>query len=278
MSGERDQSPPYPPSIQQRRASFSPGASLSELFAKSGNSGSNGSSQAGTAPFPSPITSVAANAQSGQRRRLSITTLGLSGSPTQPSQLSGRPGRQGSLSSSVGSSSYIDEAEAIEKENSPPASANSPFARRFSFGAQALRDTRGVNKTGNGRYSSSFTPVSTRRQTTSSSGMSPATSSPAPTVASTDQSLRSSKRSNLSFRPVGEAFNWSESLRTRAERAPSVGASSPPANLDRSPAGGHHRSASIASMDFPAREMPKQPRRKTPDFFQEKILRADFMD
>ncbi|GAD96012.1 conserved hypothetical protein [Paecilomyces variotii No. 5] len=277
MSEERSQSPPYPPSIQQRRASFSPGASLSELFTKSGNSGSNGNSQAGTAPFPSPITSVAANAQSGQRRRLSITTLGLSGSPTQPSQFAGRTGRQGSLSSSVGSSSYLDEAEAVENENSPP-SSTSPFARRFSFGAQALRDARGVNKTGNGRYSSSFTSVSMRRQTTSSSGMSPATSSPAPTAASTDQSLRSSKRSNLSFRPVGEAFNWSESLRTRAERTPSVGASSPPANLDRSPAGGHHRSASIASMDFPAREMPKQPRRKTPDFFQEKILRADFMD
>ncbi|KAJ9297575.1 hypothetical protein DTO271G3_4350 [Paecilomyces variotii] len=206
MSADRSQDPPYPPSIQQRRASFSPGASLSELFARSGNS-------------------VAANAQPGQRRRMSITTLGLSGSPTQASQFAGRTARQGSLSSSVGSSSYLDEVAVVENENSPPASATSPFARRFSFGAQALRDTQGVNKTGN-----------------------------------------------------GEAFNWSESLRTRAERAPSLGASSPPMNLDRFPAGGHHRSASIASMDFPARETPKQPRRKTPDFFQEKILRADFMD
>ncbi|KAJ9190727.1 hypothetical protein DTO164E3_8618 [Paecilomyces variotii] len=201
MSADRSQDPAYPPSIQQRRGSFSPGASLSELFARPGNS-------------------VAANAQPGQRRRMSITTLGLSGSPTQASQLAGRTARQGSLSSSVGSSSYLDEVAVMENENSPPASATSPFARRFSFGAQALRD-----KTGN-----------------------------------------------------GEAFNWSESLRTRAERAPSLGASSPPMNLDRSPAGGHHRSASIASMDFPARETPKQPRRKTPDFFQEKILRADFMD
>lgn len=249
MSADRSQDPAYPPSIQQRRGSFSPGASLSELFARPGNS-------------------VAANAQPGQRRRMSITTLGLSGSPTQASQLAGRTARQGSLSSSVGSSSYLDEVAVMENENSPPASATSPFARRFSFGAQALRD-----KTGNGRSSSSLTSVSTRRQTTSSGSM-----APSPTAASTDQSLRSSKRSNLSFRPVGEAFNWSESLRTRAERAPSLGASSPPMNLDRSPAGGHHRSASIASMDFPARETPKQPRRKTPDFFQEKILRADFMD
>jgi hypothetical protein len=32
-------------------------------------------------------------------------------------------------------------------------------------------------------------------------------------------------------------------------------------------------------MDQPAREMPKQPKQNNkPDFFQEKILRGDFMD
>jgi hypothetical protein len=45
-----------------------------------------------------------------------------------------------------------------------------------------------------------------------------------------------------------------------------------------SPSGHHQRAASIATMEQPSREMPKQPKQNKPDFFQEKILRGDFMD
>jgi hypothetical protein len=31
-------------------------------------------------------------------------------------------------------------------------------------------------------------------------------------------------------------------------------------------------------MEQPVREIPKQPKQNKPDFFQEKILRGDFMD
>lgn len=106
---------------------------------------------------------------------------------------------------------------------------SSPFARRLSFGAQAMRDVRG-GSVGN-----------------------------------------------------GEGFNWSEALRTRAERAPSIGGISPIGGQGQHVASAdhqryHQRAASIASMEQPAREIPRQPKQNKPDFFQEKILRGDFMD
>lgn len=117
-----------------------------------------------------------------------------------------------------------------DNENGPPnATPSSPFTRRLSFGAQALRDARG-GSIGN-----------------------------------------------------GEGFNWSEALRTRAERAPSLGVMSPNSPqsqhaVNMGHQNHHQRAASIASMEQPAREMPKQPKQNKPDFFQEKILRGDFMD
>jgi hypothetical protein len=82
---------------------------------------------------------------------------------------------------------------------------------------------------------------------------------------------------------LGEGFNWSEALRTRAERAPSFGnfystspqAQQPAAAISQ---GYHQRAASVSIVEEPTREMPRQPRQNKPDFFQEKILRADFMD
>lgn len=176
-----------------------------------------------TGPSTGPMANAMANAQSNQRRRLSITTLGLSGSPTQTLQYGNKNFRQGSISSSVGSSpGNAEEAIAEDGENSPPGGGpKSPFARRLSFGAQALRDARS-GSIGN-----------------------------------------------------GEGFNWSEALRTRAERGPI----SPNAAHQQAHQAQHRRAASIASMEQPAQEMPKQPKQdKKPDFFQEKILRGDFMD
>ncbi|KAL4963520.1 uncharacterized protein BDV14DRAFT_88175 [Aspergillus stella-maris] len=201
-----------PSSSRQRRASIASGLSFPEY--KSGNSGLAG-------PTSGSMANAMANAQSNQRRRLSITTLGLSGSPTQTLQYGSRNYRQGSISSSVGSSPGNSEEAVAEDENSPPSGLpKSPFARRLSFGAQALRDAR-TGSIGN-----------------------------------------------------GEGFNWSEALRTRAERGPI----SP--NSAQTPQVRHQRAASIASMDQPAQEMPKQPKQQNnkPDFFQEKILRGDFMD
>jgi len=230
MSTGRSNSPPSSsPPTHHRRASLAPGSSLTELFSKSGNSGANAGTQAASPPFPSPITTVAANAQSNHRRRLSITTLGLSGSPSQTSPFGTRIIRPNSMSSSVGSTSPNLEEAVDDSENTPPNTTTAPFARRLSFGAQALREVRGGNTAG-----------------------------------------------------AGEGFNWSEALRTRAERAPSFGnffSTSPQAQQPAAISQGYHqRAASVSIVEEPTREMPKQPRQNKPDFFQEKILRADFME
>ncbi|CEN60113.1 hypothetical protein ASPCAL02554 [Aspergillus calidoustus] len=213
-----------PTSSRQRRASIASGLSFPEN--KPGSQSLNNPATGGS------MASAMANAQSNHRRRLSITTLGLSGSPTQPLPFGSRNFRQSSISSSVGSSSpgNTEEAVAEDLENSPPGGSGmprSPFARRLSFGAQALRDARG-GSIGN-----------------------------------------------------GEGFNWSEALRTRAERGPiSPGSAQSLQGQGQGQGQGHHRrAASIASMEPPVKEMPKQPKQDNkPDFFQEKILRGDFMD
>ena len=235
--------------------------------------------QNGSPPFTSPIASVAANAQTQHRRRLSITTLGLSGSPTQTSPFSSRPLRRESGSSSVDSGSAVLE-EAIEDGDASFPTNPSPFARRFSFGAQALREVRSGGSTGNGTPTSQEPRRKTRRRNTSSANTPLA--DPPSTVASTSTSYPQKDTSNLSWRQLGDRFNWSEALRTRAERAPSFGGLYPaPGAQQGSPNtvdAHHHRAASIAIMEQPTQETPRPARKNKPDFFQEKILRADFMD
>lgn len=142
MSNENSP-PPTPTSPSARRASFSPG----QLFGR-GPASNNG----GTAPYPTPIATAAANAQAQQRRRLSITSLGLSGSPTQANAFA--RARQGSLSSGASNNTSVDES-AIEEGDAPPLSTSphSPFARRMSSGARALRDVRAGSGNANGRSS-----------------------------------------------------------------------------------------------------------------------------
>ncbi|KAF7716785.1 Uncharacterized protein PECH_006792 [Penicillium ucsense] len=214
MSDDSSTSPISVPSSENRprRGSF---ASLpfSDLFSKPST----------TAASQPP----ASNAQAIPQRRLSITTLGLSGSPTQTSSAFGsRSFRRGSLSSSWGSVPPNDDVVAEEPEAASASGGvtpGSPFSRRLSFGAQALREAR-AGSIGN-----------------------------------------------------GEGFNWTEALRYRAERAPSIGGSSvSPPQVSRQAS--HQRAASIATMEQPVREMPKQAKQNKPDFFQEKILRGDFMD
>jgi len=206
--------------------------------------------------------SPAAANHANQPRRLSVTTLGLSGSPTQASTFGNRGIRQGSISSSWGSVPN-DDALGEDVEGSPlGATPSSPLGRRVSFGAQALREAR-TGSIGNGRYppgSSSTTASSPKSRSSASASKSPQ-----------DESSNASRR-------LGEGFNWSEALRSRAERGPSISGPISPQNPSAARPSGHQRAASIASMEYPAREIPKQPKQIKPDFFQEKILRGDFMD
>ncbi|KAI9808284.1 MAG: hypothetical protein M1825_004741 [Sarcosagium campestre] len=229
-------SPPPSPSYP-RRASFSPGQTLSGMFSRSPNA---------TSPaFPGPITSAAASAQT--RRRLSVSTLGLSGSsPTQTSPFGPTGASRRESTSSSNSGGIIDES-AIEEEGPEGASTGSiqstpttPFARRMSFGARALRDVRsggGSAQAGNGRATSS-------------------TSKSSPPSAA---------------RARGEGFNWSENLRSRAERTSSVSGTGAAAAV-----ASHQRSATTSSMPPPAQEVPAKQASRVPDAMQERILKGDF--
>lgn len=209
---------------------------------------------------PQNQTNQSTQGNQANQRRMSITTLGLSGSPTQNNTFGARNGslRRGSVSSSIGS---IPNEDAVE--DTEGTSPNSQFARRVSFGAQALRDARG-GSIGNGRNHPPPSVVGPRRSPPPGSAI-VSTRSPA-SISTSPQD----ERSNASRQILGEGFNWSEALRHRAERAPSI--SGPPRQT------GHQRASSIASMETPSREMPRQPKQNKPDFFQEKILRGDFMD
>lgn len=143
--------PPTPTSPSARRASFSPGQKISEFLGRSTNN--NGS---GPPLYPSPITTAAANAQAQQRRRMSITSLGLSGSPTQTSAFVSARARQESFSSGTSQSTSIDENVIEDGDALQNGSPNSPFARRMSFGARALRDVKTGTGNGNGTSSHAF--------------------------------------------------------------------------------------------------------------------------
>ncbi|KAL1588451.1 hypothetical protein WHR41_02951 [Cladosporium halotolerans] len=227
------QSPP-----RTRRSSFA-GQTFADIFGGSGRqSGSaprnvpsnNGDAQQGQ--YPGPITTAAAQAQ---RRRMSLTTLGLSGSPTAQSPFSSMRGRRESFSSA--NSGSIDES-AIEDEFASRDQPTTPFARRMSFGARAMRDIR---------------------SSTGGSGGGGDGSPPA----------------------NGEGFNWSENLRSRAERTTSISGASGGGGGGGVglPLGSnnHARAKSVATMEAPVREIPAQPKvSKKPDHFQERILKGDF--
>ncbi|CAI7647520.1 unnamed protein product [Penicillium manginii] len=202
--------------------------------------------------------------QQANQRRLSITTLGLSGSPTQTSAFGNQHFRRGSMSSSLGSAPTEDAVADDPEGSSPGATPSSPWARRVSFGAQALREARAGSISNGVRRSP---PLG------SASGPTPAQ----PRSSASIQASPLEEKSNPSRR-VGEGFNWSEALRSRAERAPSIGGPISPQNPSANRSHNHQRAASIASMEQPIREIPKQPKQNKPDFFQEKILRGDFMD
>jgi len=103
-----------------------------------------GRSNSTSSPSTASNQPVPANPNQTQSRRLSITTLGLSGtSPMQPSPFGVQGGRRTSIST-AGSDS-VDES-AIDDDEGPGRSVpTTPFGRRVSFGAQALFNARGGN-------------------------------------------------------------------------------------------------------------------------------------
>ncbi|CZT18197.1 uncharacterized protein RCC_04037 [Ramularia collo-cygni] len=202
-------------------------------------------------PYPGPITSAAAQAQ---RRRLSLTTLGLSGSPNQTSPFGSYHNRRDSYVS--GNSDAIDES-AIEDE--PGASQTTPFGRRMSFGAKALRDVRtgGTSPGQNGTSKPSTVVADSSNGTVKSKA-------PNGTISSRDAKGRGNP----------EGFNWSENFRTRAERTASIAGGTQP-SFGLAP-NQRDRAKSVAVMEPPAREMPKPKEQVRPDHFQERILKGDF--
>lgn len=152
MAEEPTNTTPQPPAAGRRRSSFA-GQTFADLFA---NSNRQQQPRPSEAPPQSPPTQgpIAAAAQQANQRRLSVTTLGLSGSPNQTSPFgSFRGGRRESISSA--NSGSVDESAIAEDDVSGQKDSNptTPFGRRMSFGAKALRDVRGgTNNAGsNGR-------------------------------------------------------------------------------------------------------------------------------
>ena len=151
----QSQSPPR----NARRSSFA-GQTFAEIFSSGGRQSINrGSTDApppapSSPPAPQPVGPISKAAQQAQQRRLSLTTLGLSGSPNQSSPFAPFRSRGDSIGSASANSGSIDDSAIAEDEaprdqgNGSP--TNTPFARRTSFGARALRDIRGNSFSGGG--------------------------------------------------------------------------------------------------------------------------------
>jgi hypothetical protein len=265
-------SPPLPSGAAngRRRSSFT--GQFVDLF---GSRSGSTTGTSGTQAHPGPITSAAAQAQ---QRRLSLTTVGLSGSPNQSSPFT--PGvrpRAGSISGS--SSGTVDESP-FEEGDAPSSSVpTTPFGRRLSFGARAMRDMRSGSGNGNGNGNTRSSASKAHKKpppppptASYGRGLSSFTMLPSPPLSSIP-SYNQNEPSPLTrdcYSAAGSSgFDFAENMRIRAERSSISATSGPP----RSPPM-HQRSKSMATMEAPAREMPKQP--KVPDAIQERILRGDF--
>jgi hypothetical protein len=139
MSSDRN-SPPLPsPTASGRRRSSIAGQFVDLFGTRPSISGTSA-----PATVQGPITTAAAQAQ---QRRLSLTTVGLSGSPNQTSPFGSVRSRGDSISSS--NSGTVEESP-FEEGDAPTSSVpTSPFARRMSFGARAMRNMSATTGNGN---------------------------------------------------------------------------------------------------------------------------------
>ncbi|KAI1200970.1 hypothetical protein F5X97DRAFT_66355 [Nemania serpens] len=262
-------------------------AAFSSLFHRSnsvsapGNGYGNGN---GTSAASAGRESVSAAAARDQRRRLSVTTLGLSGA-SPPSASAPFGIRRASISTT--NSDSIDE-NAIEDDEPGKAPVTSPFARRTSFGAQAMRNMRtGQTSPGSGRPAQHArrTSIATSRQlplgassiySTASRRMSTSQASNTPS-ARTPSDMPSARSDN--------GYNWAEQLRFRAESSvtgqrPAFTSTAAPGSPPRVATPHHDRAKSVSDMPAPPRQpevmKPRRPERPKPDHMQERILKGDF--
>lgn len=274
--------------IAHRRSSITQ-AALSNLFQR-------GPSNNNVPPLPG-----APSMTDPRGRRLSVSTIGLSGSsPTNPAAFM----RRESVSTNSNSGS-IDES-AVEDDDFIPGSAkatpSTPFTRRMSFGASAgsgsIRGYRPPGSPGNGNTNPTSPPANTS-QSQSQQGLGRRTSTKSPPLAASagwsasgrrPSTVLSSSLPQASYtmhkrapsdyaRADQQGFNWSEQLRSRAES--SVSGARPSFSLaSGSPSRPHDRARSVSEMVSPPSQAPPaiqpQPSKPKPDAFQERILKGDF--
>ncbi|KAI2626338.1 hypothetical protein GGS21DRAFT_269283 [Xylaria nigripes] len=227
--------------------------------------------------------SVSSAVARDQQRRLSLTTLGLSGA-SPPSASTAFGIRRGSISTS--GSDSIDE-NAIDDDESAKAAPTSPFARRTSFGAQAMRNMRtGQSSPGSGRPSQQTrrtSIVSSRHQPPGALSLPPASRRMSTSQASHTLPARTS--SDMLSARSDNGYNWTEQLRFRAESSvtgqrPGFGSAANTSPPHRTTPPHHDRAKSVSDMPAPPRQpevmKPKRPERPKPDHMQERILKGDF--
>ena len=263
---------------RQRRGSITSSA-FPSLFRN------NSVAQPPATAFPTPLASAGVN---DPRRRLSVTTLGLSGtSPTTPSAFL----RRASVSTY---SDSIDE-NAVEDDEGGRAPPSAPFNRRMSFGAtQAMRSARGATSPG-----TAGTQPPPNRRSIVARGSPPTPPPPAAgpgnytwgkITSQASAANQSRTGSDLCSTPArsDQGFNWSDQLRSRAESTVAGGSrpsfsfasglsASPPRPGPAAPASPRHdRARSVSDMPAPPAQAPKPRAPQKPDHFQERILKGDF--
>lgn len=236
-------------SDRPRRTSFTSSTFNSLLGRSNTTSGVN--------PFPGPITTAAAQ---DQRRRMSTSGT----SPTQ-NPFSRR------FSVSTNNSDTIAES-AIDDEDGPSSNPATPFARRMSKAAEdVLNGTNALRKN--------------LGSTSGTNGRAPYSSS---SQAAKQASMTSKNRTASDTRRSGEAFNWSEQIRTRAESSVSSAGGRPsfsstsPSGIDKiAPPAAIHGNAKSGSQSVPKQEPPppqtlKERIYSKPDEIGERMLKGDY--
>ncbi|KIH88449.1 hypothetical protein SPBR_07429 [Sporothrix brasiliensis 5110] len=285
MASNNDSS--YPPNstdnTSRNRRSSVTSAALSSIFRSNSTSNANN----GTPAFPGPVGSAALDQT--RRRRLSVSTtaaLGLSGATAGSGSVSAGPNggigassfaaRRASMSTNSSTSDTAFDENAIEDDDAPPGSGsrnspNSPFARRMSFGAQAMRNLRGPGGTSPGGASSNDQGYNWPEQLRSRA----------------ESSVASGARPSFSFASgMGNSPPRGSGFGSMSSYAPG-GSSGLPGGISGGVGSGggvglrHDRAKSVSDIPTPApaqRPAPQQPRqaRPKPDHFQERILKGDF--
>ncbi|KAI1173623.1 hypothetical protein F4777DRAFT_429728 [Nemania sp. FL0916] len=259
-----------------RRGSIT-SAAFSNLFHRSNSVSATGAGNGNGNGYSNGRESVSAAAARDQRRRLSVTTLGLSGA-SPPSATTPFGMRRASISTT--NSDSIDE-NAIEDDEPAKMPSGSSFARRTSFGGQAMRTMRnGQTSPGSGR------PAQQSRRMSVATPRQPSSAATARRMSTSQASNTLSTRTPSDMLPArsDNGYNWTEQLRFRAESSiagqrPVFGSVAAPSSPPR-PAPHHDRAKSVSDMPAPPRQpeviKPRQPERPKPDHMQERILKGDF--